>query len=284
MPEARVISRQDDAVDPPVHLQIGGLPATVMSRQDAVAHMVSDCLAARSRRYPSPKLVFASNGQVLSLAARDPSFRAMVWQADYVQADGAPIVAASKLLTRISLPERVPTTDLIHDASRAAADAGLGFYLLGATDDVNAAAAERLGALYPELRIAGRQHGYFDGQDEDRICAEINRSGADVVWVGMGQVREQAFCIRNRERLRAGWLITCGGCFNFLSGAYRRAPDWMQRFGLEWLHRMVTGPRYLIWRYLTTNPHALYLILTRTKRDLISRDMKIVERSREIEV
>ncbi len=211
-------------------------------------------------------MVFSTNGHTLSLAAVDPEFRDDLLKADIIHADGGVIVAASRL-TQAPIPERTATTDFIHHAGAAAARAGgLRFFLLGSSDEINRVAGEKLMALYPGVEIAGRQHGYFSVDEEADICARINESGADVIWIGLGKPLEQRFCIRNRSRLRAGWIITCGGCFHYLTGDYRRAPIWMQRIGLEWLHRMVFGPKYLILRYLITNPHALWLIATRTRR------------------
>ena len=63
-----------------------------------------------------------------------------------------------------------------------------------------------------------------------------------------------------RKRIKAGWLITCGGCFNFITGHYRRAPKWMQDANLEWLHRLATNPKKLFWRYLITTPHAMLIV------------------------
>jgi exopolysaccharide biosynthesis WecB/TagA/CpsF family protein len=78
----------------------------------------------------------------------------------------------------------------------------------------------------------------------------------------MGAPRELAFAVRNRDLLTGVGLIkTSGGLFDFLSGRNRRAPAWMQAAGLEWLHRLALEPRRLFYRYLTTNPHALYVLL-----------------------
>ena len=85
-----------------------------------------------------------------------------------------------------------------------------------------------------------------------------------MLWVGLGVGLEYAFCVRNKHRLNAGWLVTCGGCFNFVTGDYSRAPDWMQSAGLEWLYRVAREPRRLFWRYAITNPRAFWLILTRS--------------------
>ena len=137
-------------------------------------------------------------------------------------------------------------------------------YLLGATEEVNARCAEILAKRYPGLEIVGRRNGYFARADEAAVCEAINESGADVVWIGLGVPLEQAFCARNKHCLKAGWLVTCGGCFNFVTGDYARAPTWMQKAGLEWLFRLAREPRRLFWRYAVSNPRAIYLMLTRT--------------------
>jgi exopolysaccharide biosynthesis WecB/TagA/CpsF family protein len=248
------------------HIVIGGVPTAVLGSQGLADRMVSDCLARRAQPDRWPVMVFSTNGHTLSMAAFDRAFRNDLLKADIIHADGGVIVGASRL-TRAPIPERTATTDFIHIASNAApAAGGLRFFLLGSTEEINRTAGERLTALYPGVTIAGRHHGYFSAEDEPRICDLINEAGADVVWVGLGKPLEQRFCVRNRSRIRAGWIITCGGCFHYLTGHYRRAPLWMRTRGLEWLHRMMFGPKYLIARYLATNPHALYLIATRTRR------------------
>ncbi len=245
-------------------VMVGGLKAACVSRGDLTSLMVEQCLAKRLSSSLFPKVVFAVNGHALSLAAANARFRAFHDLADIVHADGQPVVFASKVLTSTPIPERSATTDFFHDAAVAARKYGLRFYLLGATEDVNARCADVMRELYPGLQIVGRRHGYFGQAEEAEICENINRSGADVVWVGLGIPQEQAFCIRNRNRLDVGWLVTAGGCFNYVSGHYRRAPLWMQSLGLEWLHRVWREPRRLFWRYAVTNPHALFLLLTRT--------------------
>jgi N-acetylglucosaminyldiphosphoundecaprenol N-acetyl-beta-D-mannosaminyltransferase len=241
---------------------VGGIRTACVSRAQLTQLMVGDCLAARGRARP-PKLVFASNGHAIAMAARDTNFRRQFDAATLIHADGQPVVFASKA-TRSPIPERSATTDFIHDASAAARDSGLRFFLLGATEDVNAQCAERLAKDYPGLAIAGRRNGYFSQDEEDTICEAINRSGADVLWVGLGVPLEYEFCIRNKHRLAPGWIVTAGGCFNFVTGEYRRAPAWMQKAGLEWLYRLWREPKRLFWRYAVTNPRALFTILTRT--------------------
>ncbi|HXC55418.1 MAG TPA: WecB/TagA/CpsF family glycosyltransferase [Rhizomicrobium sp.] len=260
--ERRAISRP--ANDPYAEVVVGGIKTACVSREQMAIVMVEDCFAAR-RRTQAPKLIFASNGHAIAKAATDETFRRQFDAADLVHADGQPVVVGARLLTRTPIPERSATTDFVHDAAKAAVAHGLKIFLLGATEEVNAACADILRFRYPGLQIVGRRNGYFGRDDEEAVCDAINRSGADIVFVGLSVPLEYDFCVRNKQRLRAGWLVTCGGCYNFVTGDYRRAPDWMQKFSLEWLYRLAREPRRLFWRYAITNPLALALIFTRSR-------------------
>jgi len=242
---------------------VGGLRTACLSREQLTRLMVGDCLAARGGKR-RPKLVFASNGHAIALAAADAHFRSTFRRANLIHADGQPVVLASKLLTHHAIPERSATTDFIHDAAHAATSNGLSLFLLGGAESVNAQCASILAADHRGLQIAGRRNGYFRESEEAVLCEAINASGADVLWVGLGVPLEYEFCVRNRHRLNPGWIVTCGGCFNFVTGGYTRAPRWMQTCGLEWLYRVLREPRRLFWRYAVTNPRALFAILTRT--------------------
>jgi N-acetylglucosaminyldiphosphoundecaprenol N-acetyl-beta-D-mannosaminyltransferase len=242
---------------------VGGIKTACITRKQMTALMVEDCLAARASQQP-PKLIFASNGHAIALAATDESFRKTFEAADMVHADGQPVVLASRLLARTPVPERSATTDFIHDAAKAAQESGLKVYLLGATENVNSRCADLLRFSYPGLQIVGRRNGYFKRDAEAEICEEINRSGADIVFVGLSVPLEYEFCVRNKSRLRAGWMVTCGGCYNFVTGDYKRAPAWMQKYSLEWLYRLAREPKRLFWRYAVTNPLATFFLVTRT--------------------
>jgi exopolysaccharide biosynthesis WecB/TagA/CpsF family protein len=218
-------------------------------------------VARRRRGLQGVRLATSINGATVARARGDADFRAMMAAFDYVDLDGMSMVYWSRLVRGPSAPERVATTDFIHDAARRAAERGLSFYLLGATEESNAAAAARLAALYPGLVVAGRRHGYFDLEAADPIVEDINRSRADVVWVALGVPREHRFILANRERFtHAAWVKSCGGCFDFLSEKVARAPGWMQKLGLEWSFRLAQEPRRLFWRYAITNPQAVMLM------------------------
>lgn len=251
----------------PPRVIVGGLPTVSVTRAGLADMMVEDCVRARAAAgQVLPKLVFSSNGQGVSLAGRSREFRDTMLEAAWIHGDGQSIVIASKL-TQAPLPERIATTDFFHDAAEAAIEHGLSFFIFGGSEKQNAAATDAIGRLYPRLKIAGRRNGYFKPEEEEAICAEIRASGADVLWVGLGKPLQEEWSVRNRHRLGGiGWLKTCGGLYAFLCGDAPRAPEWMQRFGLEWLFRTMKDPRRLAWRYLTTNPHSFYRLLVHTRR------------------
>lgn len=245
---------------------IGGLPIAVIGRARS-ARLMAD-LAASRRHSEKPALVFTSaNGQVLSMCAHDIATRKLFVDSDLIHADGMPLVFASRLLCRNPLPERVATTDLFHDVAKEAQERGTTFYMLGATRPVIDRAVRRTRTLYPRLEIVGHRDGYIRPDEEDDVIASINAARPDILWVGMGSPAELIFSMRNRERLRSvGIIKTSGGLFDFLSGRNRRAPDWIQAAGLEWAFRTLLEPRRLAGRYFVTNPHALFLLATQTKR------------------
>jgi UDP-N-acetyl-D-mannosaminuronic acid transferase (WecB/TagA/CpsF family) len=86
-------------------------------------------------------------------------------------------------------------------------------------------------------------------------------TGRGFFLLGGGKPKEQDFCVRWRDKLNVRWIISCGGCYNYITGDYGRAPEWMQRMNIEWIHRMATEPRKLFWRYAVTTPHALWIAL-----------------------
>ena len=258
------VNATDVGPELPVEI-VGGLPIAVLDRARS-ARLMIDVAAAR-RNSQKPALVFTSaNGQVLSMCAHHSDIRQLFLDADLIHADGMPIVLASRLLSRNPLPERVATTDLFHDVAKLAQSSGTTFYMLGGTNAIIELAVRRVRALYPALTIVGHGDGYFSRDQELEVIDKINRAQPDVLWLGLGAPAEQQFAMRNRDRLRrVGIVKTAGGLFDFLSGRARRAPKWMQSAGLEWAFRTLLEPRRLAGRYIMTNPHALFLLATRTR-------------------
>jgi exopolysaccharide biosynthesis WecB/TagA/CpsF family protein len=244
----------------PDTITIGGLRIAVLDRAQTAAWMIEH--AANRSRGERPLYLTSANGEVIARTRSDAALRELFLNADQIVADGQPMVWASRLLCRTPLPERVATTDLFHDVARLAEQTGHSFYFLGATAEENARALAHIRRLYPRLSIAGGASGYLRGAELAAKLEEINELAPDILWLAMGVPNEQRFVARHADALpNVGMIKTSGGLFNFLSGKNSSAPAWMQRAGLEWLYSTMLEPRRLFWRYLVTNPIALWQML-----------------------
>jgi len=246
-------------------LVIGGIRTAQLGRQELADLMVADCKAVAEGKLNAPQIIVSSNGSVIARYHREKAFRSWMAQADVVDADGAPLVFASRWFCRQPLKERVATTDLIHDCCEEAVRHNVRFYFLGGKPGVAEKAARQLQKRYGGLQIVGCRDGYFEKADEAALCEAIRNVGTDVLWLGLGSPAQERFAVENRERLAGlAWIRTCGGLFDHVAGNVPRAPAWMQRMGLEWLHRLKEEPLRLGPRYLKTNPPAAFHLLTKT--------------------
>ena len=166
-------------------------------------------------------------------------------RADFVTADGMPIVLLSRLL-RSPLPERVTGADLVPAIFRRFAEEGLSIYVLGASQP----ALDEAIAKLPKARIAGLDTSSIDlDGDQTEIIGRINAARPDLLFVALGNPKQELWMGRNAERLKVPVMMGVGGTFNFISGRVKRAPRWMQRCGLEWIYRIIQEPGRLWRRY-----------------------------------
>jgi N-acetylglucosaminyldiphosphoundecaprenol N-acetyl-beta-D-mannosaminyltransferase len=251
-------------------ITLGGLRLAVIDLEQTADFMID--LVRPQRRTSRPLHLTSANGEVLARCSTEPMTDRLFRAADLINADGQPLVTVSRLKSKTPLPERVATTDLFHAVARKAQDAGLSFYMLGADEAENANAVANVRKAYPDLKIIGRCHGYLRGEALRDKVDEINALAPDYLWVALGVPYEQAFVEEFTPRLcNVGVIKTAGGLFNFLSGKRARAPKWMQAVGLEWAWRIWLEPRRLFWRYLTTNPRALYLLFNKSRPQVTDR-------------
>lgn len=247
-------------------LCIGGLPVARVSSDELCAIMARDVVAARAGRLAVPRIVTSANGSVVARYHQDRQFRDLIDACDLIDADGMPLVLASRLFCRNPLQERVATTDWLIAAAQTAATQGIRFFFIGSRPGVAQRAAAHLASRIPDLQMVGTRHGYFEPADIPAICAAIREVRADVVWVGMGSPWQESFAVAARSQLPGvAWIRTCGGLFDHFGGGVSRAPAWMQAWGLEWLYRAAREPIRLGLRYIFTNPVAVYHLLTKTR-------------------
>lgn len=197
--------------------------------------------------------VFTMNLEHLRRLKQDRDYAKRYREATIVTADGMPLIWASRL-QGTPLPERVTGSSLIWSLTAAAARNGRSVYFLGGTPGAAQKAACLLSDRYHGLRVAGVTSEPNDFQDRlsdlTALAAQLASAKPDIVYVALGCPKEEQLIDRLRDVLPATWWLGVGISFSFVSGEIPRAPLWMQRAGLEWLHRLAHEPRRLARRYL----------------------------------
>jgi N-acetylglucosaminyldiphosphoundecaprenol N-acetyl-beta-D-mannosaminyltransferase len=197
--------------------------------------------------------VITPNLEHLRRYRRDDALKEFFDQADLVLADGMPLIWASKL-KGTPLPARVAGSDLIWSLSMEAARQGRSIFVLGGTREAGWEAARRLQERCPGLLIAGMvypPHGFdSDPKAMDQIIETLEVHEPDIVYVGLGFPKQERVIAILRERFPQTWFLGIGISIHFVGGDIARAPRWMQRLGLEWMHRLAQEPRRLAKRYL----------------------------------
>lgn len=189
---------------------------------------------------------------------------AVLWrdvvESDIVSPDGMGIVWAARLLG-VRLRERVTGVDLMDALLSLSEREGFRPYILGAEPSVLDTACAVIQARHPRLAFAGRHHGYFSEADSARIAEDIRACRPDLLFVAMPTPRKEDFMHQFRDTLEVPFLMGVGGSVDVIAGVVKRAPPWMQRSGLEWLHRTLQEPRRMWRRYLVTNSAFAWLVL-----------------------
>ncbi|MGI8968674.1 MAG: WecB/TagA/CpsF family glycosyltransferase [Chloroflexota bacterium] len=196
-----------------------------------------------------PHQIITVNLDFLRLGVKDTSFRKLMNSADMAVADGMPLVRASRLVGE-PLPERVAGIDLVCECAGLAAQRGYRMFLLGAAPGVADTAAAILRERYPDLQIAGTYSPPSSGvEHKDEILARIHAARPDMLLVAFGAPRQDWWIREHMAELNVPVCVGVGGSFDMLAGRVSRAPMWMQRSGMEWLHRFRMEPGRLWKRY-----------------------------------
>ena len=215
-------------------INVLGLNVDNVTMDEAVEIVI---LWARERR---SKTVFTPNAEIVMASIKDASFRDILNSSDLTIPDGAGVVLGSKLL-KTPLTEKVAGIDLITTIFKQ--NKPLSVFLFGGAPGVAEKAAENIHLKFPSINICGKIHGYHDPSYNETIINEINTASPDLLLVALGPPLQETWIYNNRNRLQTGILIGCGGTLDVFSGNIKRAPDWMIKLNLEWLHRLIKQPK-----------------------------------------
>jgi N-acetylglucosaminyldiphosphoundecaprenol N-acetyl-beta-D-mannosaminyltransferase len=230
---------------------------------EVVNETIEAALAQLAALMATPKTtsLFFVNAHTLNVAVEDPAYRHLLAGADLVFGDGTGVRWAARC-RGVRLLANLNGTDLV--PALLARGQGLRCYLLGHTPDGIARAADHVRRTWPSCTLVGFHHGYLDEDSAGEVIAAINAGDVDLLLVGMGNPLQERWIARHRPQLEARLCVGVGGLFSYWAGDLDRAPAWMRRHGVEWLHilrrqpwklaRFVLGNPLFVWRMLRWLP------------------------------
>ena len=252
---------QGQVSDQRVRIKVLGALIDAVSWSEAVGR-IRTWAAARESRY-----VCITNAHSVVTGTQEQDFGRVLEGADMVTPDGAPV---AWMIRRLGRPaqERINGPDLMWRYCEDAAGRGESIYLYGGTPETLQILRPVLREKFPTLKIAGSYSPPFrklSAEEDEAAVRAINESGAGTVWVSLGCPKQERWMAEHRGRVHAV-MIGVGAAFDYHAGTIKRAPLWMQRNGLEWLHRLCSEPRRLWRRYLRNNPAFVLKVLAHPPR------------------
>ena len=235
-------------------MEVLGVPVTRSTAAAARQELVR--LYERDR----PALVAYANAHTLNLASSDSGYREVLRSADIVLNDGAGLAIAGRVFGK-PFPENLNGSDFNPQILEEAAAHGWPVFFLGAKPGVAEEAARRLTGRIPGLRIAGTRDGYFAPAESDAVARSIAETGAGVLMVAMGNPLQEKWLNGHLEATGARLGVGVGAFLDFTAGVVPRAPAWMNKLGIEWVHRLLQEPRRMWRRYVLGNPLFLARVL-----------------------
>ncbi len=230
----------------PIKKQVMTIAFDNITMDEAVKSAMDHISAGTRCRVVTPNAEFALQ------AKKDPRFLNILNRSQLVLADGISVVLASRIIGD-PMQGRVTGVGFAQALAAAMAKEGKSLFLLGAKPGVAEQAAKKLQETYPGLRIAGTHDGYF--KDEAPVVAAINASGADALLVCLGAPKQEYFMEDHDAGLQVPVMAGLGGSMDVLAGNVQRAPEFFQKYGLEWLYRLCKEPQR--WKRMIKLP--LYL-------------------------
>ncbi|WP_297572269.1 WecB/TagA/CpsF family glycosyltransferase [uncultured Deefgea sp.] len=199
------------------------------------------------------------NADKVVKADKDPELRQIINDCALINADGMPVVWASKLLG-IPLKERVAGVDLFVELMRYSAEQGWRVYFLGAKEEVVKGVVDKFTAQYPNLQIAGYRNGYWSAGEEQSVVDAITLSKTDLLFVAISSPKKEQFLGKYQSQMKVPFAMGVGGTFDVMVGKTQRAPVWMQKTGFEWFYRFLQEPRRMFKRYFIEDMYFFVLL------------------------
>jgi N-acetylglucosaminyldiphosphoundecaprenol N-acetyl-beta-D-mannosaminyltransferase len=253
----RMLSTAPTVRDGATRVWMAGMCLDALSEQQLIDQVIASVSVGRGG------WIFPSNVNCLRQVESDIDLQLLLASATLRIADGMPLLWASRL-ARAPRLERVPGSELVFTLAAAVAHHRRSVYIIGGRDNAAVDAGKRLQELNPGLRVVGAEGPWISAdvtaEEIEPIIQRLEAARPDVVFCGLGFPKQEHFIAACRKRLPATWFLSCGAAVNFAAGYENRAPAWMQRTGLEWVHRLCSEPRRLLRRYAGDLPFAVRVL------------------------
>lgn len=186
-------------------------------------------------------MIFTPNAEIVMKAQEDSEFMNILVEGDLVIPDGIGVIIASKV-HHLGLDERVPGIEMMTRILEYCNMSGKSIYLFGGKPGVSEKAAINIQSKYPNLIVKGHRDGYFEEKDSPKILDEINGVKPDVIFVALGAPKQEKWIYKHRKLLHTKVAMGVGGSLDVFAGTAKRAPEFFQKMGLEWLYRLFLQP------------------------------------------
>lgn len=228
-------------------VEVLGMPLAYVDENGLLDHVFESLRAGRGG------WLITANLDFLRRFTKEPEMRELYAQADVMVADGMPLVWASQIMGD-ALPERVAGSALIYRFAERAAAEERSIYFFGGEPGAGEAASKVLSERHPALRIAGFSSPRVSAEPTEleiaAAVAELRKKKPDLLLVGLGSPKQERLIRALRGQFPHMWMVGVGISFSFVAGHVTRAPVWMRKSGLEWIHRLTQEPKRLARRYL----------------------------------
>ncbi|WP_248930029.1 WecB/TagA/CpsF family glycosyltransferase [Paenibacillus hamazuiensis] len=219
-------------------VRILGVPFSKLTFQETVKLLEH---TAQSGGRDKPFHLITANPEIVVRYQEEPKLQEVMHAADLITPDGIGIVLASRWRGE-PIAERVTGYELLVELLSIGQRHGWSFYLLGADEETNRIAAEKIAEQYPGVRIVGRHNGFYKLEEEAGIVKEIAAAEPDFLIVAMGAPRAEHWIYKYKSAVRAKVAFGVGGSLDVIAGKVKRAPVIWQKLNLEWLYRLLSQP------------------------------------------
>jgi N-acetylglucosaminyldiphosphoundecaprenol N-acetyl-beta-D-mannosaminyltransferase len=234
-----------EAVRRPQHVEVLGLPVTSVGWTEILEAIEAAIQTGERGRYVS-----VTNTESMYHALRLPDHRDYIRDADISVCDGVGVSLVGRL-HGLRIPRRNgPVLQLV--CCRYGEPRGWRHFFYGGKEGVADLLVQKLTAQFPDLVCAGTYTPPFrelTPEEDEEVVDLINGARPDIVWVGLGLLKQERWIARHLERVDASWMIGVGAAFDYHAGVVPWAPSWIRAAGLEWLFRLVLQPRLRARRY-----------------------------------